>query len=92
MNIEQEVPFDTRPEFQLRTVIQRDAQFYMVSTVSLKYDFMYSYETMVFLCDEKGEVRHFREEAGDRYFSQEEAIAGHHAMVVLFTPESSETE
>lgn len=77
----------TERAFDLKTRITRGEQHYLVSTVLLPT--MHSggqYETMVFPTDAEGEVTNWREQAFDRYPTEEAARAGHEAMVENFQP------
>ena len=45
------------------------------------YTFDHGYETMVFKCDENGNVENWKDLDCDRYSSQQAAIEGHDNMV-----------
>ena len=93
-----------------RTLVQKDGDYYVISTITLDDDVSRSldsmlttlggtvggevgerakaldhsngeYETMVFECDEEGEVTNWAEVDISRYHTEEEAREGHATMV-----------
>jgi hypothetical protein len=64
---------------------------YWISTVWLGRNHRFGdgppliFETMAFPCDESGTVTSWSEADSDRYSTEEEALAGHAAMVEKFT-------
>ena len=64
--------------FDRKTVIARDGDHFIVSTVSLPASiFGFVFETMVFRCSPDGEVESYSDLYCQRYDMRDEAEAGH---------------
>lgn len=70
-------PFTDR--FHLATHIEREGRRFYVSTVDLR-NLGNDYETMVFPCNEAGEVTSWRELLCRRYDTEAEAALGHQSV------------
>ena len=76
-------PFTDR--FHLTTHIERDGRRFYVSTTDLRKQGD-DYETMVFPCNEAGEVTSWGELLCRRYDTEAEATAGHERVYAEFRP------
>ena len=68
---------------QMRDVINRGGQYYFVSTNDVPYT---GFETMIFPCNEDGEVTNWGELYCDRYDTVLEATVGHTRAINNFQP------
>lgn len=73
--------------FSRKTVIARDGEHFLVSTVTLPMRLLGDdFETMVFRCSPEGEVESYSDLYCDRYLTPDEAEAGHARAVETFQP------
>lgn len=61
---------------------EKKGKYFMVSTVRLPFSACtVPFETMVFTCTKNGRITNWSEKDGTRYYTWEQALAGHEEMI-----------